>query len=108
MKKAHGTSKQLPALDERSDGILENRGWSAEAKRRFCPSTLGRHSWTVIATAAELVCTRKASGTAGGFPLPFRTEGRSQFPARRQISWRLGPVETMVMGASMCFSMKST
>ena len=72
------------------------------------PSTLGRHSWTVIATAAELVCTRKASGTAGGFPLPFRTEGRSQLPARRQISWRLGPVETMVMGASMCFSMKST
>ena len=37
MKKAHGTSKQLPALDERSDGILENRGWSAEAKRRFWP-----------------------------------------------------------------------
>ena len=91
MKKAHGTSKQLPALDERSDGILENRGWSAEAKRRFWP----KHSW-------------KASGTAGGFPLPFRTEGRSQLPARRQISWRLGPVETMVMGASMCFSMKST
>ena len=80
MKKAHGTSKQLPALDERSDGILENRGWSAEAKRRFWP----KHSW------------------------PFRTEGRSQLPARRQISWRLGPVETMVMGASMCFSMKST
>lgn len=42
------------------------------------------------------------------FLCPFRTEGRSQFPARRQISWRLGPVETMVMGASMCFSMKST
>ena len=72
------------------------------------PSTLGRHSWTVIATAAELVCTRKASGTAGGFPLPFCTEGRSQLPVRRQISWRLGPVETMVRGASMCFSMKST
>jgi len=44
MKKAHGTSKQLPALDERSDGILENRGWSAEAKRRFWP----KHSWKAL------------------------------------------------------------
>ena len=44
MKKAHGTSKQLPALDERSDGILENRGWSAEAKRRFWPKDCYRHS----------------------------------------------------------------
>ena len=103
MKKAHGTSKQLPALDERSDGILENRGWSAEAKRRFWP----KHSWKALMDCYRH-STRKASGTAGGFPLPFRTEGRSQLPARRQISWRLGPVETMVMGASMCFSMKST
>ena len=87
MKKAHGTSKQLPALDERSDGILENRGWSAEAKRRFWP----KHSWKALMDS-----------------VPFCTEGRSQLPVRRQISWRLGPVETMVMGASMCFSMKST
>ena len=36
--------KQLPALDERSDGILENRGWSAEAKRRFWP----KHSWKAL------------------------------------------------------------
>ena len=44
MKKAHGTSKQIPALDERCVGFLENRGWSAEAKRRFWP----KHSWKAL------------------------------------------------------------
>ena len=27
---------------------------------------------------------------------------------RRAISWRLGPVDTMVMGTPMCFSKNST